>query len=343
MKVVDLAISRSYPCRKSKYPTNVKFFLSTTLLLIALSGQSQNSSVDHYFPIETSHSYIEFTVKYMGYAKVKGRFSEFDGVVYYDEDMAKMSANLRIPIAGIDTDLEFRDNDLQSENWFDAKQFPIAQFSSTRSIATSSGSDVIGNLTIRGVTRETTIHMDPPSGILRDIRGDLQVILTGKAKINRLDFGIEGKKWSAIKEGITAVESDVELEFSLLGKRIQKENFKNWVSNVQFPAGKLYQIFTQSGAAACVSEFERMNQAGQVKESALSSVAYMLRLEGKSKEAIVLLEANKTAFPEVIRTYEDLAIAYLAHGDVSKAKEAFDIALQKDPTSPVAREFRRHL
>lgn len=314
------------------------------LLFLGFSSYGQVPDADRFFPIETSHSYIEFSVKYMGYAKVKGRFADFSGMIFYDDqDLSKMAATIIVKTESIDTDLEFRDNDLKSENWFDAKQFPTIKFQSTKSTATPQGFDVTGNLTIKGITKEVVINMNKPSGILKDVRSDAQVILTGTTKINRIDFGIEGKKWSGVKEGITAVEDNVDLEFSLLAKQIKKDNFINFVSNPQSPPGKLYAIAKDKGVKDAVTEFEKMKAAGGVKEFALINVAYMLQLEGRNPDAITLLEADRSAFPDAAIVYQRLGLAYLKGGDRKKAKENFQMAIDKDQASAESIELLRHM
>ena len=66
------------------------------------------------YPIERSHSFIGFSIKYMGFAKVRGRFESFNGSFRYDEnDISKTSLSLHIDVKSIDTDLNFRDRDLR--------------------------------------------------------------------------------------------------------------------------------------------------------------------------------------------------------------------------------------
>src|SRR5258708_4171571 len=138
--------------------------------LVAL-GQQRNPTIDQFFPIDQGHSYIEFSVKYMGYAKVKGRFSDFSGLVRYDEkNVLNTSVSLLLKTESIDTDLDFRDNDLKSENWFDAKKFPTILFKSKTVKKAGEGLEIMGDLTIKAVTKEVTLRLDPPSGILKDVR-----------------------------------------------------------------------------------------------------------------------------------------------------------------------------
>ena len=210
----------------------------------------------------------------MGYAKVKGRFSDFSGMFRYDEsNLANTSVTLIIKTESIDSDLEFRDNDLKSENWFDAKKFPTITFKSKSISKAKTGFDVVGDLTIKDVTKEVTLHLDPPSGVLKDVRGDAQVIFTGTTSLNRNDFGVEGKRWSAVKEGITAVDSEVKIEVSILGKQLKAANFSNWVSDAQKPAGKLYKLIKEQGVDVVLPTWRGLVAPADIKGKDLETLS----------------------------------------------------------------------
>ncbi|MCI0691458.1 YceI family protein [candidate division KSB1 bacterium] len=209
------------------------------------------------FSIDAGHSYVGFSIKYMGFAKVRGRFADFAGAIRcVDGDVAKTSATVIIKTASLDTDHEFRDKDLKSANWFDAEKFPVIKFQSKRIENSASGTEVIGDLTIKDVTKEVRIKMEGSSGIQKDIREDTQVIFTGSTTINRKEFGVMGENWSRVKEGMTAVASEVEIELSILGKQINAPNFRNWVRNVEMPQGKIYQTITTKGLTDSLKEFD---------------------------------------------------------------------------------------
>jgi polyisoprenoid-binding protein YceI len=325
----------------------MKKFTLAFLLVLAyqwVSGQ-RDLSMSQFYPVDEGHSYIEFSVKYMGYAKVKGRFTQFPGLFRYDEkDLSKTSITLVIKTESIDTDLEFRDNDLKSENWFDAKKFPTMIFKSKKATPSAQGFDVTGDLTLKGVTKEIILHMDPASGVLKDVRGDAQVIFTGTTSLDRTEFGVEGKNWSAVKEGVAGVGSEVKIEFSVLGKQLKAPNFSNWVKDEQQPAGKLYKIAKTQGTPICLAEFQKM-KAGTttVDESALNSAGRMLLLEGKTDDAIALLETNRKSFPESSNAAYSLGAAYGTKGDWAKAKENLEGALRLDPANARALEVLRHI
>src|SRR3954462_3152882 len=110
--------------------------MKQTLFFIALSVSSiaqDKLALDQLFPIEASHSYVEFTITYMGYARFKGRFSDFSGLIRYDQkDPSRTSASLSIKTESIHTDNDFRDKDLKSENWFDVAKYPTIVFISKK-------------------------------------------------------------------------------------------------------------------------------------------------------------------------------------------------------------------
>ena len=322
----------------------MKLFLTAALVLhlSALPAQPPKPELNQFFPIDKGHSYVEFSIKYMGAAKVKGRFADFSGLIYYNEkDITRTSASLVIKTESIDTDLDFRDNDLKSDNWLDAAKFPTILFQSKKAVKTAGGFDVTGDITIKGMTKEIILHMDAPSPMMKDARADLQVVFTGTARLDRTTFGVEGKNWSAVREGITAVENEVSIELSMLGKQFQQANFSNRVRSEERPAGKIYKIVQTQGVEAGIAEFNKTSTA--MDAAVLDTVGKMLRLEGKGNDALAIFEMNRKTFPGEVQVYLSLGESYLQTGDLGRAKEKFSEALQKDPQSIAAMEYLRHL
>src|SRR5262245_1301104 len=177
--------------------------------------------ISQIFPIETEHSYIGFNIKYMGFAKVRGRFADFSGSIRYDEKSPlNSSATVIIKADSIDTDLDMRDKDLKSENWFDVEKFPLISFQSKKIVKNGENYQMIGDLTIKGVQKEVILDIGEFSGIKNDSRKDTQIVANAATTIDRTVFNIQGKKWSLMKEGITAVADEVEIELTVLGKQI---------------------------------------------------------------------------------------------------------------------------
>src|SRR5262249_13050856 len=106
--------------------------------------------------IDEGHSGIHFTAKHLVVATVRGQFRRFGGELSLDEgDMTRSSVSVSIEPGSVDTGNPPRDADLRSPNFFDAEKFPTAVFRSKR-IERAAGDSyrVVGDLTIRGVTRE---------------------------------------------------------------------------------------------------------------------------------------------------------------------------------------------
>ena len=77
-----------------------------------------------------------------------------------------------------------RDNHLRSEDFLDARQFPLLTFESTRVEAIGRRANVFGRLTIHGVTREIAVPVDVDVSATALVAG-------GEFVNNRRDYGID--------------------------------------------------------------------------------------------------------------------------------------------------------
>ncbi|MCI0412266.1 YceI family protein [bacterium] len=324
-------------------------FVFVVLLFVTIHFQDAKASdfsMSQIYPIDREHSYIGFSIRYMGFAKVRGRFTDFSGTFLFDEkDITQSSGTILIKVESLDTDYDFRDKDLRSANWFDAEKYPFIKFQTKRVLRNGSNVEAVGDLTIKGVTKEVQIKMDYCSGRQKDVRGDTQVVLTGGAIINRKDFGVEGEKWSKIKEGISAVAFDVDIELSILGTQINAPNFTNWVNDPNTPHGKIYKMIAEGNIENGIQEFRKMKAASE-KEIAfdtLDTVAHMLLKENKVTEAIRIFQENAESYPDDSNVYDSLAEAYSVQGDRANAIKHYKKSLEKDPYNANAIEVLRNL
>ena len=166
--------------------------------------------------VDSSHSHVEFAVRHLMIATVKGRFGEVSGTLHGDDDdLANASIELTIPVASIDTREAQRDAHLRSADFFEADRYPTIQFRSTR--ITRAGADrftVEGDLTIRDVTKRITLTVEA-GGRVRDPWGNERVAYSTSTRISRKEFGLT---WNQVLEaGGVAVGDEVkvsaELEF----------------------------------------------------------------------------------------------------------------------------------
>jgi polyisoprenoid-binding protein YceI len=143
-------------------------------------------------------------------SKVHGQFTSWTGEIQLDDaDLARSSVKVEIDVASIHTNEEKRDAHLRSADFFDAEQFPKLTFVS-KSVLASGGkvSQVIGDLTIHGVTRQVTLEVDD-LGRQKDPWGGERVGYEAKTSISRKEFGLH---WNvALETGGVLVGDKIEI------------------------------------------------------------------------------------------------------------------------------------
>lgn len=144
--------------------------------------------------IDPMHSSAQFAVKHLGVSTVRGAFTKVSGSAKYDPaDLSKLSLDASIEAASIDTRVDMRDKDLRSSNFLDVEKFPTITFHSRQVKDAGSGKlQIVGDLTIHGVTKEVILDVDGPSGIIKDPWGNQRIGASASTKINRHDFGVNG-------------------------------------------------------------------------------------------------------------------------------------------------------
>ena len=103
----------------------------------------------------------------------------------------------------------------RGDDFFDVVQFPEATFTSTRvdGIGKDGSFDVVGDLTLHGVTKETTFHFSPISDEIIDPWGNHKRGGSAAATIDRQDFGMSWNK--TLDAGGLAVGDEVAIEIEI--------------------------------------------------------------------------------------------------------------------------------
>jgi polyisoprenoid-binding protein YceI len=170
--------------------------------------------------VDPTHSTVGFKVKHLVVANVRGRFTKYTGTVVLDDaDITKSKFIAKIDVASIDTENAKRDEHLRSADFFDAAKHPQLTFESLSVKKTHNGIEVVGDLTMRGVTKPVLLMLEELSHEVKDPNGNPHRAFVMKGKINRRDFGLA---WSKTVEGTGAVVGDeitLELEVELMNKR----------------------------------------------------------------------------------------------------------------------------
>lgn len=171
-----------------------KLFSIFAVLSMLLFMASNSHAASGTYTIDPAHSTLGFAIKHMQVGTTRGGFDDYAGTVAYDpEDLSAFKADVTIQVKSIDTKVEQRDNHLRSPDFFDAEKFPTITFQSSRLEKRGEGTVIIGNLTMKGVTKEITFPVTI-SGPVKSPMGATVIGIQGETMINRQDFGISFSK-----------------------------------------------------------------------------------------------------------------------------------------------------
>ena len=160
--------------------------------------------------IDSSHSSVHFSVRHLVIAKVRGTFARWSGALQVpDGDFSKATVAVTIDASSIETGVADRDTHLKSADFFNVAEHPELRFVGTRIEGSGADVDVVGDLTIKGITREVVLHVEQ-LGQAKDPWGNLRAAFSAKTSIDRKDFGLT---WQQLLEtGGLMVGDRVEIE-----------------------------------------------------------------------------------------------------------------------------------
>jgi polyisoprenoid-binding protein YceI len=168
-----------------------KQFVRMALAGVLYFGLGTTAKADDY-AIDSVHSGISFQISHLGLAYVHGRFDDFSGSFTIDtSDPSKSAFSLTIKSESVDTNNSKRDDHLKSPDFFNVKQFPTINFTSTAVKPIDGGYEVTGDLTLHGVTKPITFSLkgggsaEFPKGVSRTGFSTSQMIV-----VKRSDFSV---------------------------------------------------------------------------------------------------------------------------------------------------------
>ncbi len=165
--------------------------------------------------IDPAHTVSGFTVKHMMITNVTGVFEVTRGTIEYKPgDPGSVKADITLEARSVNTRIGRRDDDLRSDNFFSVEKFPTLAFRSRRvQNVRAEGFDLVGDLTIRDVTREVVLKVDGPTAPIKDPQGNRRVGATASTTINRKDFGIMWNR--TIEAGGVVVGDEVRINLEV--------------------------------------------------------------------------------------------------------------------------------
>jgi polyisoprenoid-binding protein YceI len=164
--------------------------------------------------VDAAHSAVNLAVRHMVISKVRGHFGKWSAKLQLDTaEQARSTVEVDIEAASIETGVADRDTHLRSPDFLDAAKFPALRYRSRRVEApTKDRLRVVGDLTIRDVTREVVLDVEY-GGQGKDPWGNTRVGFTATTSINRKDFGLTWNQ--ALETGGVLVADRVDIEIEL--------------------------------------------------------------------------------------------------------------------------------
>lgn len=168
----------------------------TRILAVALICLISSSAMASTWTIDPDHSNIQFKIRHLTIANVKGTFGKVKGVVkIHEKDMSKSAVDVTIDIDSINTGVAKRDEHLTSDEFFDTAKYPTMSFVSRKVTPNGKGKlKILGVLSIREISREVVLEVEGPTNEIKDPLGNIRRGVSATTKINRTDFGITWNK-----------------------------------------------------------------------------------------------------------------------------------------------------
>jgi len=163
--------------------------------------------------VDPTHSSVEFSVKHLGIASVKGAFREFEGALVIGDDLAAATATGVVKVASVDTNEAQRDEHLRSPDFFDAATYPELTFASTAIRPVDDEVfEIDGEITLHGATKPITLTAEI-QGFEQDPWGNERIGLEIRGQLSRGEFGMTFNQ--ALGSGNMLVSDKVKLSLDI--------------------------------------------------------------------------------------------------------------------------------
>jgi polyisoprenoid-binding protein YceI len=163
--------------------------------------------------IDATHSQVAFAVRHMVISTVRGNFTGIRGTLDFDEAHPEnASVEAEAEVTSINTRDKNRDAHLLSPDFFDAQQFAVISFKSTKVERAGNDYKVTGDFTMHGVTRPIVFDVEY-GGTVKDPYGLLRVGINGHTKISRKDWGLTMNP--LLETGGAVIGDEVKIELEL--------------------------------------------------------------------------------------------------------------------------------
>ncbi|HZF92120.1 YceI family protein [Streptomyces sp.] len=140
--------------------------------------------------LDPLHSAVNFTIRHLGIAKVRGRFADVQAALHVGEALADVRVTAEIALASVDTGNPDRDAHVRASDLLDVEKRPTMTFRSTRVSGAGEDWTMEGDLTIGEVTRPVTLAVEFGGVVDVPVDGSRHAGFEATGEIRRSDFGL---------------------------------------------------------------------------------------------------------------------------------------------------------
>ncbi|NLS13428.1 YceI family protein [Vibrio sp. SM6] len=160
-------------------------------LALVLSASWGSQAADYTIDSKGAHASINFAVSHLGYSFIKGRFNDFEGRFQFDPQQIEQSTVfVEVDTTSLDSNHAERDKHLRSGDFINTSKYDTATFKSTKVVDKGDGKfDIVGDLTLHGVTKPITIDA-MTIGAGKDPWGGERAGFVGQTRLELADFNI---------------------------------------------------------------------------------------------------------------------------------------------------------
>ena len=193
----------------------IGIFISILALTLPVGAIAETWNID------PAHTVAGFTVRHLMISNVTGVFEATKGTIEYTiGDPNTVKADVTIETKSVNTRIARRDDDLRSDNFFNAEKFPNITFKSKRVQNVKPGAfELVGDLTIRDVTKEVVLKVEGPTPPIKDPQGNRRVGAAASTTINRKEFNINYNRLLEAGGVVVGDEVKINLEIEAIEKK----------------------------------------------------------------------------------------------------------------------------
>ena len=187
---------------------NVVQMLLAVSAMLAIPALAQQST----WTIDPVHTQATFQARHLSITTIRGSISKVAGTVeWVPNDPSHDSVVATLEVKTVNTANDYRDKTLKGEDFFNVSKYPRIVFKSTAVKKSVTGYEVLGNLTIAGVTRPVVLEAESPAAPQKGMEGETVTGLSATTTIKRSDFNFGAKYSNTLLSDEIKITIDLEL------------------------------------------------------------------------------------------------------------------------------------